>query len=295
MDGSDFHALDFLVIGGMKCGSTTLYHDLAAQSNVFLCEKEFDLLSASLFSVKHARQAYQIALAAKRPNQISGDVSTTYAKLPDYPDVAARAYETLGANLKIVYVVREPVSRIVSQHYHMHSWRGPGHMSADINACVREHSSLLNYSCYAMQLAPWRSRFGDGAIRIILFEEFVANRAHTMRGLAQFLGFQPRLSAVDSQSISNRSEGKPVLNRFWLALYRHPAYHRTLRRLMPSSLRSELRRVLLPKAPPRPPTPSLETVDLILSRVADEELQLRKLMGRTQPLWDFGAVRATYA
>lgn len=295
MDGSDRHAPDFLVIGGMKCGSTTLYHDLAAQPNVFLAEKELDLLSASSFSVERARSIYRSAFAAKRPHQMGGDISTTYAKLPDYPDVAERARETLGADIKIVYVVREPVGRIISQHHHMHSWRGDGHMSADIDACVREHASLVNYSRYAMQLAPWRSLFGDDAIHVILFEEFVSDRAGTLRSLAKFLEFRPLVSAVDDQSIANRSDGKPVLNRFWMTVYRHPAYQQALRRLIPTSLRSELRRILLPKAPPRPAAPSLETVELILSQVADDERRLRQLMGRSQPLWDLHAVRAKYA
>ena len=104
-------------------------------------------------------EVYSQAFAAMRADQLGGDVSTTYAKLPDYPNVAARARRTLGADLKIVYVVREPVRRTVSQHYHMHAWRGTGHMSADIDACVREHPSLMNYSRYAMQLRPWRRLF----------------------------------------------------------------------------------------------------------------------------------------
>lgn len=176
MDGPQF-----LVIGGMKCGSTSLYNDLATQPNVYLAEKELNLLSSDAFTVDSARRIYRTVFAPASPRQLRGDVSTTYAKLPDVPDVAERARQTLGPNLKIVYIVREPVSRCVSQHFHMHAWRGTGHMPADIDRSVREFPSLVNYSRYARQLAPWRQHFGDHAIHVILFEEFVADRRSTLR------------------------------------------------------------------------------------------------------------------
>lgn len=164
-------------------------------------------------------------------------------------------------------------------------------MPADINDCVAKYPSLVNYSRYAMQLAPWRDRFSDTMIHVLLFEEFVADRRQAMRRLGEFLGFQPRLLDVDPQTVANQSADKPVLNRFWLKLHRHPAYQVTLRRMVPTAMRSEFRRLLLPKAPPRPMPPSLNTVDRIQSEVAQDELALRDLMGRDMPLWDFAKVR----
>ena len=294
MDGSPQKRPHFLVIGGMKCGSTTLYNDLATQASVFLAEKELDLLSAESFSVEEARRIYERTFANMRADQVGGDVSTTYAKLPDYPNVAERARQTLGSDLKIVYVVREPVRRLISQHYHMYAWRGAGHMSADIDTCVRQHSSLIDYSRYAMQLRPWRKHFGDAAIHVILFEEFVQDRRGTLQRLADFLEFTPEAAKVDCGAVANRGDGKPVLNRFWMHVNHHPVYQRTFRRMLPTSMRSQLRSWLLPKAPPRPLAPALATVESILSQVTEDELELRQLMGRDTPLWKFDEVRARY-
>ena len=290
MDGPQF-----LVIGGMKCGSTTLYDDLRTQLEVFLAEKELNVLSAADYSLASAQATYSNAFRAAKTNQLRGDVSTTYSKLPDIPHVAERATELVGTDLKIVYVVREPVARCISHHYHMHAWRGEGHMPSDIDFCVREFPNVVNYSRYAMQLEPWRARFGDDAIHIVVFEEFVADRRAAMQQLATFLGFKAQLAAMDPTSISNRSEGKPVLNRFWSHLSRNQTYRATLRRLLPSSVRDEMRKLLLPKAPPRPAPPSLETVDYILEQTKPEERKLRKMLGRDEPIWDAAATRTRFA
>ena len=81
--------------------------------------------------------------------------------LPDHQGVAQRAARFLSKETQIVYLVREPVSRAISHHRHMNAWHGPGKMNADIDASAQEHSSLVDYSCYATQLEPWRDAFGD--------------------------------------------------------------------------------------------------------------------------------------
>jgi hypothetical protein len=290
MDGPQF-----LVIGGMKCGSTSLYDDLRRQPAICLAEKELNLLSDPKFSAHRARTVYAREFAAAAPHQKRGDVSTTYSKLPEFPKVAARAYELCGPDLKIVYVVREPVARCISHHYHMHAWRAAGHMPADIDFCVREYSSIIDYSRYAMQLEPWRDHFGDNAIRVVLFEEFIRDRLSTMSQLGSFLNFQVSEESIQPTSISNQSDNKPVLNSFWRRIHENQFYQATLRRVLPADLRHELRKLILPKAPARPAGPSIETVDMILDRTRDDELELRRLMGRTAPLWDFAEVKTKYA
>jgi hypothetical protein len=52
---------------------------------------------------------------------------------------------------------------------------------------------------------------------------------------------------------------------------------------------------VLPKAPPRTAPPSLETVDSILEHLADDLDQLQRLMARSEPPWDFQAVRQRYS
>jgi len=59
--------------------------------------------------------------AAARADELCGDASTYYTMLPVHPGVAARAVSMLPAGFRVIYVVREPVSRTISHHYHEHT------------------------------------------------------------------------------------------------------------------------------------------------------------------------------
>src|SRR5262245_60208451 len=107
---------NFLVIGAMKSGTTTFYHDLAAHPDVFLAEKELGALSRDVATVEYASY-----FKRAKPEQLCGDVSTTYSMCPDVSGVADRAKKNLSRNTKIIYLVREPVARAISHHYHYYS------------------------------------------------------------------------------------------------------------------------------------------------------------------------------
>ena len=83
---------EFLVIGAMKAGSTTLYEDLRAQPGVFVAEKELDSLSKPDVD----RAAYAALFAAAASGPVAGDVSATYARLPETDRRRRRAGRVLG-------------------------------------------------------------------------------------------------------------------------------------------------------------------------------------------------------
>ena len=147
----------FLVIGGMKCGSTTLYRDLLGHPDIYLHDKELNVL------VREGVDARQYAshFVAAPVGAVCGDVSTTYSMLPDYSGVADRAARMLNGPTKVIYLVREPVDRAISHHRHMNAWHGSGKMGPDINTAVRSHQSIVNYSTVcdpvaAVAVRVWR-------------------------------------------------------------------------------------------------------------------------------------------
>ncbi len=276
----------FLVIGGMKCGSTTLYRDLLGHPEIFIPEKELNVLTQT-----HATASDYASHFAEGEGSICGDVSTTYSMLPNFQGVAERAAKFLGADTKIVYLVREPVSRAISHHRHMNAWHGPDRMTDDIDEACRVRPELVNYGRYAMQLESWRQWFGVSAIRVVVFEEYVANRNTTVERLARWLGASSTSDHVTDRRVFNRSDGKTVLNPFWLAIRNTPTYRFLVRPWLSLDRRAALRRTILPPAPHRPAPPSLETVDTILKFAREDEQQLRSFLGRDKPIWNFAQVR----
>jgi hypothetical protein len=276
---------DFLVIGAMKCGTTTLYNDLQRSGDIFLPEKEMNFLSSTQADRADAASEYARHFRKARSSQICGDVSTTYAMFPDLSGVAERARRLLGEETKVIYVVREPVSRAISHHYHMSCHQGAGRMDRDVDRSVREHASIVNYSRYAMQLEAWRRAFGDEAIKVVVFEEYVRDRDTTLESIRCFLKLAEQQESTAISAIHNQSEGKRVLNGFWHGVYESRLYQHYLRPMIPTAWKQQLSELLLPVAPPRPAAPSLETVRYILDRTRDDVTSLAAFMGRHLP-WD---------
>lgn len=276
---------DFLVIGAMKCGTTTLYYDLLALPSVFMPDKESDFLCKEISSDEYASH-----FQSGGSGTICGDVSPDYAKLPESADVVPRAKRLLPASTRIIFIIREPVARFISHHFHVHTSRGEDHMEMDINRAAREFPPLVNYSRYAMQLRPWIEAFGRDAVHVIKFEDYVADRIGTMVKVCEFLGIPPKADEIDTGAVYNRGDSKPVLTGFWRSITQSGLYRRVLRPLFPLKTRDKIRNWLLPGPPAKPDPPNLDTVEYLVNlfRVELEELQL--MLGDSEPLWDMDAV-----
>lgn len=277
---------DFLIIGAMKAGTTTLYRDLLTNPAVFMpLDKEPGNLCRHEVLTPEGRRAYAELFSRAKAGQILGEASTNYSKLPDYPGVPERARQVLGPDLRVVYLVREPVARIISHHYHSYC---TGLFGPDINREVREKPALLNYSRYAMQIRPWIEAFGRSNVRIVVFEEYIADRRGTVAELSRFLGITPDLDRIDEEAVYNRSDGKPIGIPIWKALRRSSVYRRGIAPLVPQQIRDRLREAIHPVAPPRPVAPSPVTIRFLLEQLQDDLHELNRIVnpGTTRPIWD---------
>lgn len=83
---------DFLIIGAMKAGTTTLYRDLVDHPNIFLPEqKEPNTLVMYGSDMRRIIDDYASLFARSPQDAICGEASTAYTKRPDNEGVAARA------------------------------------------------------------------------------------------------------------------------------------------------------------------------------------------------------------
>lgn len=282
---------DFLIIGAMKSGTTTLYRDLLTNPGVFMpTEKEPHSLCEDAVLTPEGRAAYAALFEGVREDQVCGEASTGYTKLPDHPGVVGRAKALLPGHARFVYLVREPVSRAISHHHHFMT---SGRICDPIDVAVETVPSLIDYSLYAMQVEPWMEAFGAEHVRVMIFERFVKDRRGAAVEAAGFLGIPPRPELVEADKVFNQSESKPVLAKSgpmrWMQ--QSWAYRKMVRPVLSLEARERLRRALLPRANPRPSPPSPETVDRIIERVAPDAERLARLMGIPSPIWEFDKVR----
>lgn len=259
---------DFLIVGAMKAGTTTLFRDLIGHPDLFLPEdKEPDILTAPGEDLEAKRRDYEDLFARSRPGQLCGEASTSYTKRPDFEGVAERALRLAGPDLRIIYLVREPISRIVSHYKHE---AGIGLVTEPLNEAVLRHERFVAYSRYDWQIAPWIEAFGEDRVLRLSFENYIANRHETVTDVCRFLGVNPALAPAPMEDRAfNASERKPTATRGILRnLVTSRFYLRRVKPLIPWHIRDRLATLLLPRVTVRSEALDDETRALISRRLA---------------------------
>lgn len=181
----------FLILGAMKSGTTGLYDDLATHPGVWMPRiKEPDVLHKARSS-QDVRDLYRKHFAGAQPAMLLGEGSTKYTMVPWFPDVSRIARDVLAPNTRLIYIMRDPLARIVSHLAHDFS---VGRISTtDFDRLVWEECRYLSLSDYAFQLAPWIEAFGTQNLLCLAFEDYIDNRERVVRQVAIFLGLDAEL------------------------------------------------------------------------------------------------------
>jgi hypothetical protein len=268
---------DFLIIGAMRAGTTTLYHDLRQHPDVFMPEdKEPEVLINFRGRTERARREYKRLLRSARDQQLCGEASTAYAKRPDHEGIAEFAQALFGSGIKIVYMVRDPIERIISHHHHLYSRR---QTTQTLDEAVRQDHRLLAYSRYGMQIAPWFDVFGDGKVKVICFENYVKDRRSALKGLYHFLGVDiARMPAETPYIVRNRTASRPTTTPLWRKLVHDRAwYKKIVKPRVPWRIRSVLAESLLVRADSRNFVLDEKTKGWLLDSLRDDVESLTKL------------------
>ncbi|HEY8141207.1 MAG TPA: sulfotransferase domain-containing protein [Kofleriaceae bacterium] len=287
---------DFLVIGAMKCGTTTLYFDLDSQPAICMSTIKEPSVLVRLPDAEKAAAYYRRmflvppARSGEAPRRF-GEASTLYSELPRHPGIPARARELLGRDLRFLYLVRNPVERAISHHYHELSF---GNCGPDVDAVLRSDTTAVDFGRYAMQLEAWVDVFGQEAGLVIRFEDYVRARAATMEQVGTFLSVPIDASRIQADRAFNQSSEGRVPGRL-RPLVRSDLYRLWLRRAIPERFRQRLRELITPAAPERPRRPRIDTIDYLIERLAPDAERLAGMLGWKAPIWDFEATRRKYA
>ena len=176
----------FILIGSQISGTTSLSHQLSQHAEIDFCKhKEPDFFS------KNDNWKDQIAdyhsLYQPAPGKICGEGSTTYTWLLEYPDTALRIFE-YNPEMKLIYIMRHPVERIVS-HYTHHLLKARTKFSMEQE--IFEVPTYIDHSRYAIQLRPYLELFPTKNILLLLFEDYTRDPLQTLYTIAKFLEIDP--------------------------------------------------------------------------------------------------------
>lgn len=185
---------DFLIIGGMRCGSTTLTNILKSQQGIFVPERKelhyFDQRNPQIRSIDD----YRHHLLQAADSQLIGEAT------PDYltsRGCAMRIHRDLP-DVKLIIILRDPVRRAWS-HYRfsvancreIEPFENALRLEAERLAHpIHEHDIFFSYQQrgrYIEHIQTYLTWFNPDQLHIVLLEELIANPEESIARLFEFL------------------------------------------------------------------------------------------------------------
>jgi hypothetical protein len=219
---------NFIVIGAMKSGTTSLFHYLQAHPQAHMSPlKEVEFFVEE----KNWRRGfdwYRAQFAGARPETIAiGEASTAYTKYPEFKGVPERIAQHLP-DVRLIYIVRDPIERIRSHYQHRVQ---SGAEREPLERAVLEDDRYVNCSRYAMQIERYLPHFPREHVLLVTSERLRSSRAETLRSVYGFLGIDPTFvsDVIDQEFYRSEERAAYPPIAWWL--------RRTVKRYVPAGKR----------------------------------------------------------
>lgn len=189
---------DFLIIGAAKSGTTSLYHYLKSHPDVCMPDwKEPAFFADNLAGGVSSLEEYRALFADCGDVRRVGEASVSYMADPETP---ARMLDTLGPDVRLVAILRNPVNMAFSNwsYQHLRGVETLGFEEAlDAEASRLAHPESVNgwvqdvayfqRASYAEQLKRFLDVFGKDRLQVYVFEEFFSDGLPQYADLCRYL------------------------------------------------------------------------------------------------------------
>jgi Sulfotransferase domain len=277
---------NLIIVGGLKCGTTSIHHYLGLHPEIQMSKpKELN------FFVNELNWDLGLDWYASRFDdrfKVRGESSPHYTNLPRYEGVPERI-RTHCPDAKLLYMVRDPIKRILSHWMHA---TGAGYETRDIASVLADpNTQYVNRSRYWMQLQPYLEIFDRAQIEVITQEELQADRDGTMRKAFAYAGVDENFTSEQFDREWEKSAAKSG-DRYQLMekLIKLPGFRSFDRNFdrLPERMRWIVEKVVHDPEKPPAPKPVLpdDLFETLRSRFAAEVPELQKFTGREFIGWN---------
>lgn len=209
---------DFIIGGAPKCGTTSLHFILSQNPAVGIPDDEIHFFDADdpighpdfLFDGPdgldwrdpNPGNLESLGWYAGRFSKLAGcaclgEDSTIYLQ----SEVAAERIAKMLPDVRLIFMLRNPVKRAYSQYWHLMT---RGRTTCSFEKALRVHPSVILGSTYAPHLRRYLEIFGPNRVRIVLFEDFLADQQGFIDGITDFLDV-PRMQVTSGNAWFNRT------------------------------------------------------------------------------------------
>lgn len=281
----------FLIIGAMKCGTTSLHHYLRLHPEIQIPT----LKELNFFSGPPGHSPYPSG--SKRIEQLTdyerlfdpafrvrGEASPNYSVYPMRTGVPGRIKDIIP-DVKLIYLVRDPIARTLGQYQLAVSTANERRSLSQALGDLSDPFSL--YTCpsfYAQQLDQYLRHFSREQILVIDQADLLYKQQATLREIFTFLSVDNSVVSPQFDEKLNTSDGHRTYSRF-IVMSRWARRTPLLR--LPRGLRVFMRRSVerVVSRPLEAPTLDDNLRGRLQEFYANDVGRLRELTGKTFPTW----------
>ncbi|WP_457786541.1 sulfotransferase domain-containing protein [Geobacillus sp. Geo 8.1] len=190
--------LDFICVGAQKSGTTTLHDILIQHRDVYLPSVKETKFFQDNEKFSKGLAYYEKEFFSDIQNEtVIGEIDPEYMYFEYVPK---RIYDCFGKDIKIIFLLRNPVKRAYS-HYLMSYRRG--YEKERFEKAIeleekriskgefeRNHFSYIDRGFYAKQIKNYLSYFPKKNMKFIIFEEFIKDIPSTLKEIYKFLNIK---------------------------------------------------------------------------------------------------------
>ncbi|NVN94416.1 MAG: sulfotransferase [Bacteroidetes bacterium] len=226
---------NFIIIGANKGGTTSLHQYISEHPEIFMSEiKEpmyFSFINISekkknenassrnkgLQEAIYTQEDYENLFKKCESIIARGEASTAYLTNPKVPE---KIYKLIP-DVKIIAILREPISRAISNYKMYVDWGIEKHSFAkavndELKGKRKDKTGGMHYlalGLYADAIERYQQIFPADHIKVYLFEDFVKNTEKVLEDIYLFLGVDPTFKA-NIETVYNKSEGVMINSVF---------------------------------------------------------------------------------
>ena len=199
----------FFVIGAAKSGSSSLCELISQHPDICFSNPKEPKFFSHDENFSKGWQWYQKFFVGGENAIAIGDGSVHYSMRTIFPQTASRISGALDG-IKIIYIVRHPLDRIVS-HWMMYQRSGNPKFTTFNQDVRREYlrPTLVDASNYWFQINAYRDFLPDNQILIVFFEDFVTNPEREVRKCFEFLTLNTRVNLFNPRLVRNAANKRP--------------------------------------------------------------------------------------
>ncbi|ELS04867.1 tetratricopeptide repeat protein,sulfotransferase family protein [Xenococcus sp. PCC 7305] len=207
----------FLVIGGMKCGSTSLYTYLSEHPQIIPALKKEIHFFNSYYDRGIDWYSSHFFPILKEQSFLTGEATPCLSEYGVWSKIAQHFPE-----LKLIVVLRNPVERAYSHYNHTAQWFGAQHSFKDSILSELENTQLSNLiledetayrkvqsyyillGLYVYWLKEWMKFFPREQFLILRSEDLYTNPANTMNKVYKFLNISSHKKSLYQNTFAGK-------------------------------------------------------------------------------------------